>query len=355
MCIKIACTLTHQFIVLGMAEEERKVKSKPGPSSLVFRHDQLVIVYDDVSPVANDLCVLIPEKPASDEDRKWFTSLVDDFPRVIRAMNRYRYRDPSGAERDVDLLPVPLSQWLAVNRDQPPSVYNTPLFVVFVQFFYWRQEGVRDQFPSFSDMISSQSATKIILEQTSRVFTANVHNIRPLGYDTRDDYVHLGVVCLSRWGVPYALDSNINPRHNALSSKLQNAPAPGEDPYDFPHTLTMTCLHLSTTRALEDAAYRNTIVGDFLLYRLVRYTIFKPLASAPRMWNNEAAALSSAISTGLCNRNSGNPWDRFLTRGVYDPRLFRYIWHFLTGDTLPAPEPERDEKRKRRGEEEEED
>lgn len=333
-----------------MAEEERKAKSK----TLVFRHDQLVIVYDDVSPVANDLCVLIPEKPATAEDRKWFTSLVDDFPRMIRAMNRYRYRDPPDADRDIDLLPVPLSQWLAANHDQRPDRHNTPLFVVFVQFFYWRQNHANDWIPSSYEMLSSQSVTRTILEQTERVFTSNVHNVRPLNYDVRDDYAHTGVVCLSRWGIPHASDMCIEPRRNALSNKLMNVPAPGEDPYDFPHTLTETRVHLSTTRALYDTVYRNTIVGDFLLYRLVRYTIFKPLATAPRLWNNEAAALSSAISTGLCNRNSGSPWDRFLTRGVYDPRLFRYIWHFLTGDTLPAPEPERDEKRKRRGEEEEE-
>lgn len=327
--------------------EERKVKSKPS----IFRHDQLVIVYDDLSPAANDLCVLGANINANDDDRKWFTSLTDDFARMINVIGRYHYEDTSNQQCDVDLLPVPLSRWLDMNRDQRPDDFNTPLLVAFVQFFYWRQADAHDLSIYSAIMLSSRSVTKIILQQLERVYTANVHNIRPHDYESRYDYAHISAVCLSRWGLSSVNSSGIWPRYNALERKLANDLPPGEARYEFPLSFETTHVHLSTKRALEDTAYRNKIVGNYLLRRIVRYTMFKPLAMAPRVWNTEAAALSSIVSHGLCAR--GTPVSQFLTRGLYDPRLFLHIWNAITGETLPNLD--RTDKRKKEGDDDDDD
>jgi len=320
---------------------ESKVKQKE-PPALVFRHDQLVIVYDDLSPQAKDLCVLGSRTYASADDVKQFIELVDDFPRVINAIGRYQYNDPAVGQRGIDLLPVPLSQWLAAHSDQGQgqhpyqrmTINNTPLFVVFVQFFYWRQSGADDRVPHF--MFSSLSVTRSILQQVERVHTAHVYNVRPLTYDGPLDVVHIGALCLSRWGIPSADERAIWPRFGALEKKLLNHPEPGEDPYEFPLNYQTTHVHLSTTRALADLPYRVTVVEDWVLRRIVGFALFGMTPVGVRrqeVWSNEAAALSSVVSNGL--GEPGTAWSQFLVRGVYDPRLFLHIWHFLTGDTMP--------------------
>lgn len=330
-----------------MSHEKRKVKS-----SVAFRSDQLVIVYDDLSPGSNDLRVLGKNKFANAEDDKQFTSLIDDFPRVINAIGRYRYSDQTNGQRDVELLPVPLSEWLALHRDQErPDAYNIPLLIAFVQFFYWRQTDPEDQLAA--TIFSSQSVTKIILQQVERVQAAHVHNVRPLDYDTTTDQVHISAVCLSRWGIPYVNEHGIWPRYNALVNKLKNMPAPGEDRYEFSLYFQTTHVHLSTTLALEDSAYRDTIVGEYLLHRIVGFALFDrtPVGiHRTHTWNTEAATLSAVVSHGLTAPDTA--FGHALTGNhLYDPRLFLHIWYFLTGDTLPKPQHEdklqRDDKRKK--------
>lgn len=314
-----------------MSSEERKVKSNPKP--LVFRHDQLVIVYDDLSPVADDLRVLGKNKYPDAEDKKWFTSLIDDFPRVISAIGKYRYHDHENGRRDVDLLPVPLSQWLAANRDQEPNGFNTPLFVAFVQFFYGHQDDAHDPIGA---VFSSQSVTKTILQQAERVYTAHVHNVRPLGYNIQFDNVHLSAVCLSRWSISYRGEFGIQPRFTALINKVRNDPAPGEESYAPPFGTEFTHVHLSTTRALQDGPYRQEIVDDYLVRRIVGFAMFARTPDTVRehVWSTEAAALSSIVSHGLADPNT--MWGHALTgHRLYDPRLFMLVWNIVTGDTLP--------------------
>lgn len=106
-------------------------------------------------------------------------------------------------------------------------------------------------------------------------------------------------------------------------------------------------VEISTTQALEDAAYCEQRVKRGWLYRVFSEVFFLP----PKQYIREAAALSSIVSHGLCDRNT--PWSEFTTQGLYDPRLFMYIWRFITNDTLPNLE--RDDKRKKKGEEDDDD
>ena len=39
--------------------------------------------------------------------------------------------------------------------------------------------------------------------------------------------------------------------------------------------------------------------------------------------------LATIITGGFCAPNDTNPWTRFLVRGLYDPRLFLFIFDFV--------------------------
>lgn len=53
------------------------------------------------------------------------------------------------------------------------------------------------------------------------------------------------------------------------------------------------------------------------------------LTVQPRLaYIRAVAALLDSVTCGLAGQQS-TPWSRFLTRGLYDPRLFLYIWNFV--------------------------
>ncbi len=317
-------------------EEERKVKP------LAFRNDQLVIVYDDMSPQADDLCDLDANDRPGAAIVKEFTGLVNDFAKLINSIGRYHFERSfiTHDQYDADVLAIPLSQWMAVHRDpdQRLTIHNTPLDVGFLLFFHFPQTSPDDD--SWDPIYSSQSVTRIVLEQSARVAAAHTHNIIPLGRTRRLDRVHIGIVCLSKWG-GYPDDSRrVLPRFNGLTSRLANEPLRGQDRYYFPLTLEMTTLHLGVVRALEDKEYRRKVVENRLLRRIFELAYFPVYP----IWNKEAAALSAVVSHGLTAPDTafghavrGHP--------QYDPRLFMHVWHFLTGDTLPNLQ--RDDKRKK--------
>lgn len=308
-----------------MSSEERKVES------LAFRNDQMVIVYDDMSPRANDLCDLETKDRPGASIAKDFSDLVDDFAKLINVIGRYHYRRSFHGEYSADLQTIPLSQWLATHRDpdQRLNIHNTPLDVVFLVFFHVSQTNFDEDLQT--PIFSSQSVTRIVLEQSARVAAAHTHNVVPLSHAGRLKLVHIGIVCLSKRG-GYSNDhSGVLSRFNALTSRLANQPLRGQDIYHFPLTMETTALHLGVLRALKHADYRKEVVENRLLYRIFKFAYFPNFP----VWNREAAALSAVISHGI-----GDPsttWGHALTGNrLYDPRLFVHIWHFLTGDTLPS-------------------
>jgi len=304
---------------------------------LVFRHDQMVIVYDDMSPRADDLCNLATRERPSAAEVKEFGGLVNDFAKLINVIGRYHYQRPHQGQHDADLQAIPLSQWLAVHRDpdQHPTIHNTPLDVVFILFFHYPQVKPDPLYESFYPMYSSQSVTRIVLEESARVASSHTYNIvpGPPRQPTRLEYVHIPIVCLSKWAGHYDNHHGVLPRFNGLTSRLSNEPLPGQDRYQFPLTHETTALHLGVLRALENAEYRRKVVEKRLLHNIFRYAYFPYY----RAWNKEAAALSSVISHGLVDRSTA--WGHAV-RGyvLYDPRIFLHVWYALTGDTAPKPQ-----------------
>lgn len=48
--------------------------------------------------------------------------------------------------------------------------------------------------------------------------------------------------------------------------------------------------------------------------------------------HKESVRLSAIITGGFCAANDTNPWTKFLVRGLYDPRLFLFIFDFAFND-----------------------
>lgn len=308
-----------------MSSEERKV------APLAFRNDQLVIVYDDLSPRAADLWSPRSRKFANVAQAEHFTQLVQDFSRMITTIDTYRFSgskifDPTIETHTASLLPVPLSQWIESRRGQRPTIHNTPLAVIFVLFFFFDQHD-NEKVWNEERLFSSTSVTGMVIEQNLQLSQTHVHNVIPVNAQYVGVLTGFQVLLLSRRALRNGYGMSIAERLILVHQQLKRQ---GHAASSWIGAPSYTCI--SPTQALDDAAYCEQFVKRDWLYRVFSSVFFMP----PKEYIREAAALSSIVSHGLCKAD--DVWSQFMTRGLYDPRLFMQIWALVTGDTLPNTE-----------------
>lgn len=287
-----------------------------------FNSDDVVIVYDDMKyPFPWDLC-FDPDRPistrASGDESRVFKDMVNEFLRVILGTPfAETYRHPSGMERRPVRF-VRFYTWLEYYKDIKHTTSNTPVFLKFVFFMF--------SMPA-RGIFASCKIFELMAEEMRKC--NHLHAVVPIGSRYSETVSFQPILLVHK---PHAGRSDFEIKAyqflKAMARKVEWVPErqQGILPVEWP-------VFQERESAREYA--RNSVVHTFLA-----------MAVLSDVKSPEATALSAVVVEGLANP-SDSAWGHFLAgdRRLYDPRILRYIWHFVTGDTKPKPNPELDKRK----------
>jgi len=273
-----------------------------------FNSNDLVLVYDDQSHRSEDICGDSAATKATADDLVSFATMVNDF---VHAASQLRPGQIGNVRRHHSLRLVPLSAWLARFRDARHTAYNTPVLLIFVFFLFVAPD--KKLFASF------QTFESILAEIRQCV---NIHAV--VRHDS--EYPETAALCSTAL-VPSVHEKN----PSVYTASFRRLTEYATKTVWFPSRYQFNVFVPSEAR--QGKEYAKEALREHILNAYLDVTRYRGLLSF------EAAALSSIIVEGLANPGD-SAWGHFVigSERLYDPRLFLYIWHFVTGDTKPNTE-----------------